>query len=520
MRFLILSLLILLFSCKKEPTTWQNELQAPIAYGRLDFSNLIQDDVLATNSDGTLQMFWQKDLIALNIDSLADIPDTTISKNFTIQVASITANPGFEFIDNVQNFSISNSEVELKHVILKEGKVYLELESPVTEATIIEVLIPAASKDNVTFSRTYEVQGGSTNSPTIIKDSVDFTGYDLDLTGDSGNEFNTMQIQFKVSIDPNGNTVTITDQDVIKMKAGFVNLVPSYARGYFGQHSFDENQDINIDILNSVIGGSIDIDQINFDLIIENSFDLTARGKINEIVSRNIKQNASVFLLHPEFSQWININPASGNWNTLQPYRKTFNFNSGNSNIEAFLENIPQVISIDFEGEINPLGNTTGGHDEMFPNSKLALRLEADFPIRLSANQFTLSDTVNIGFDNENETFQIVDGTLFIEGVNNFPFGASIELNIYDSTNNVLTSIPVSGEVPVPALDNNDKIVASQDFIISATLTEEQMNLINLHQKLIFRAVFNTSGSTTIPMYEDYFFDYKIKTQVHTQLSY
>lgn len=520
MRYFSLIFFLAFLSCQKEPTTWEHHLKAPLAYGHLDFNNLIQKDVLSANNDGTLQMVWQKDLIVLNIDSLANIPDTTITKNFAIGVSSLTANPGFEFIDDVQNFSINDADVELKEVLLEEGKVALSMESPLSEATIVEVLLPAASKDNIPFSKTYEVTAGSANNPTIIKDTVDFSGYKLDLTGSNGNLVNNMQIQFKVSVAPDGNTVTITDQDVIKMQASFIDLLPYYARGYFGQHTFNEQENIPVELLNNVAGGTIDIDNINFDLIIENSFDIVARGKVNGIASENINQNNTVSLQHPEFQQWININPAQGSWNSLQPYQKTFNFNSNNSNIEAFLENLPQNLWIDFEGEINPLGNTTGGHDEMFPQSKLALRLEADFPIRLAANQFAFSDTVDITFNNDNGTFEVLAGELVIDGTNNMPFGAQIQLEIYDTVNQESFSIPVQGNVPPPILNSNNKIVNAETFSVMAELSEERLTQLNQYQKLIFTVYFNTSGSGTIPFYEDYYFDYKVKANINSQISY
>lgn len=518
--FLLLISCLFFWSCQKEPTLWNNELEVPLAYGHLDFKNLIQDDILAPNSDGSLQMVWKKDLIALNIDSLADIPDTTISKNFTIAVSSLTATPGFEFIDDVQNFEINDATVELKDVLLEEGKVILRLESPLTEATIVDVLIPAASKNNVTFTKSYNVAAGSSASPSIINDTVDFTNYELDLTGSSGNSFNTMQIQFKVSVAPDGNSVTITDQDVIKMQASFVNLLPRYARGYFGNHTFLEQTETPIDALSNVIGGAIDIDNINFDLIIQNSFDLVARGKVNGIASENTSQNSTVALQHPEFGQWININPAQGGWVNLQPFEKVFNFSSGNSNIETFLENIPQKLLVDFEGEINPLGNTTGGHDEMFPESKLSLRLEADFPIQLSANQFGFSDTVNINFENDNENFSLEAGDLIVSGENNMPFGASIVLDIYDSIQQETYSIPVQGNIVQPILDNNEQIINPETYSITANLSKERLNQLTSFKKIIFKVYFNTSGTSTIPMFDNYYFDFSIKADGKTQISY
>src|SRR5690554_8175652 len=89
-----------------------------------------------------------------------------------------------------------------------------------------------------------------------------------------------LRSKMNVKTDPNGPTVTITDQNIFRTNVEFKGLVVDYAKGYFGNITFSDTTTVNVDELSNVVGGAINVDDINLDLIISNGIDVRAQGNI------------------------------------------------------------------------------------------------------------------------------------------------------------------------------------------------------------------------------------------------
>jgi hypothetical protein len=85
MRYSLFIALIALFlfsltGCKRdEPTTWDIDVAAPLAYGDMNLSNLVKDSALVADENGLWHFRMLKDLTAFNLDSLVAIPDTSLT---------------------------------------------------------------------------------------------------------------------------------------------------------------------------------------------------------------------------------------------------------------------------------------------------------------------------------------------------------------------------------------------------------------------------------------------------------
>jgi len=76
-------LLIGFVSCKRdEPTSWDIAGRAPVARGVIDWSDLIADSLLEVDEAGILHLIYEQSLVDLGIDTLVEIADTTVSKQF------------------------------------------------------------------------------------------------------------------------------------------------------------------------------------------------------------------------------------------------------------------------------------------------------------------------------------------------------------------------------------------------------------------------------------------------------
>ena len=64
---------------------------------------------------------------------------------------------------------------------------------------------------------------------------------------------------------------------------------------------------------------------------------------------------------------------------------------NGNSNIDAFIENLPDGITYDLDVTANPLGDVSNGNDFLYDDSRLTADLDVDIPLNIIATDLTLT---------------------------------------------------------------------------------------------------------------------------------
>jgi hypothetical protein len=443
--FIILIILSSLASCRKDGTSWDSDWIAPIINDSLLVSDFVNDSTLEVNADNSIQVILDRDLVDLNLSDLVVIPDTTVLQDFTLGVSSLSLSPGTNFIDEVQEHDFALGDVALFNARLSSGKAMIRIENPIPTKGIFNIELPGVTKDGVLFTQVEEVPPAGGNGNGVKTFELDLKDYSIDMRGVNGNSFNKLQSKMSVTTDPDGASVTMTNQDVVKFSISFEDLSVDYARGYFGSTTFSDTSEVLLDALANVVVGSINLDEINFDLTISNGIKVAAQGKITMMESINF-DNTSVGLTHPEFNQFLNLDPAQGSLASHVPSEKILNFENGNSNIVTFLENLGYKYKIGYEIKINPWGNTSSGNDEIFPTSRVKLNLNADFPLDVAMSDLTIQDTFKVDFTSDQRFLKVKEGEFILKTENSFPFGGNAELLLLDENNQPIGSI-VSSEL-------------------------------------------------------------------------
>src|ERR1700757_316395 len=115
----------LLSFCKRSPTTWEDDVVAPLATGSLTLSNLFPDTVIKANADSSLKIAFETALINYQLDSLIKIPDTTITIPFTFTFGTfpITPDESIPISTNTATPNVYNlpNGIQLKKAIIKQG---------------------------------------------------------------------------------------------------------------------------------------------------------------------------------------------------------------------------------------------------------------------------------------------------------------------------------------------------------------------------------------------------------------
>lgn len=486
-----------LISCKKEATTWETDWSIPLINDRLSLSDLENDSTLESNGVGGYNIILSRNLVDLQLDDIVAIPDTTIEKAITIAFPSLNVPPGFTISNTAEENDISVSDLELKQIHIKSGNIRFRVLNPVETSMSFTVNLPGTTKNGSSFSASYLVPAGSPADPGVQIQAYDISGYSFDLTGLNNNKNNLFVSQIDVTSDPNGPTVTMTNTDSIKFYVEFENVVLDHARGYFGQTSLSDTLQQTISVFDAYEGGVLDIPNMSLDLDIVNGVKVGARATISSLSSTNAN-GSTVNLNHPQLGNPINIDPATGSWANLAPSINTLSINSSNSNIENFIENLGKSYSIGYQLDVNPYGNISGGWDELFPNSRLAIRASLNMPLQVGMDQLILKDTFDIDIDAQSIQ-NIKSGSLVLNTKNAFPFTADISLSFINTNGNVQFTIQSENSIRSAingVIDSSSGLMIADDML-TFSLSESQIETLPYIENILVRVELNTPNPSS-----------------------
>lgn len=511
------TLLLATYSCKKEPTQWSTNWAAPIAHGHLTINDAIPVEYTETNEGGYLSLVIDETLFEFSVDTLIDIPDNSADAKTTIDVPSFEVTPSF-FTLNVFEQAYDVGDIELKRIIIESGEALSTAQSEWPGRANIFVNFPQITRAGETLQHLFEMEAGASGAPSEQSVVIDLTHYDMDLTGIDGDLVNTVEANLITSSGEETESYIVTDQDSVYLSFSFSEVIPRYAKGYFGHYYFSDTTGFSLAPMKKIIGGSIDIDSIDLNISIRNGFNLIAQSKITRIAGFNTRTDNLVDLGFPGLNTTLNIDPASGGLYDYVPSEYPLSINNTNSNMVDFVENLSDSLVIGYELEINPFGNISGGSDELFPDSKIEIHASGEFPLSFGANDLTVADTLTVeGF--ESSTVSPENALVELEYTNGFPIGAETEFFLYDAAGTLLDSI--SGNMPVVAGSYNTVSFETtpQSGKILFELSEANIQNLEATKSMVLIVSFNTDGDEPIKITPDTYFDFNLRTNLQIRIS-
>ena len=477
--------ILFLISCNKEKTTWDSNWITPLINDTLSLNNLVNDSTLTAGMSTFYQVDLTRTILNLGIEDFVALPDTLITHNFNIAVPSLSVPPGFSIVNEVEEHTIGNSAVQLKKIRVSNGVIKMEVFNPVNTKTFFTVQLPGVSKNGIEFQEQYEVPAGTNSNPGTIVASLDISGYDLLLTGVSGGEYNVLQSRLVVATDPAGPSVTVTNAQVFKVNALFKNIKVDYARGYFGNKIISDTTAYNIDFLNSVTSGTVDLPSVNLQFEITNGMKIDAKALITTVSNTNYLGN-TVSLSGNQIGVPLYIDQATGNWSSLTNSTTLIGFDGMNSNLETYLENLGKSHTVGYKLEMNPFGNVSGGWNEIFPNSRLKVKIKAQMPLAIGADGLTLRDTFNFDIKQDLEKSHVESGILVLNVTNAFPLSSSVKLFLMDVNGVVLHTVTGSSDIvsslygSIDPSDGKRKMNSEVNFVLNDATLLDLENISNI----------------------------------------
>ena len=126
---LLLFLAIIIFACKKENDNpqWDIDVLGPLAHATLSIENLIGDSTLDINSNGAVSLIIDTSFSNFKLDSIYQIPDTTLITSQVWPPFPQLITPGQTFISSNNNVTLGVTGVQLKSAILQDGSIKIEI---------------------------------------------------------------------------------------------------------------------------------------------------------------------------------------------------------------------------------------------------------------------------------------------------------------------------------------------------------------------------------------------------------
>jgi hypothetical protein len=307
--------------------------------------------------------------------------------------------------------------------------------------------------------------------------------------------------------------VLVTPGDSLIIENTFYDLLPYYAKGYFGTNTFNIGpEQTDFTMFNRITDGTIQLEDVDFNLSLENPIGIDARIYMNELKSINSRTGNSVSLSNSIIGSPININRAAESSGTVYPTYSNFPLTTGNSNIKSLIENLPDKFGYSMQIITNPLGNISSSNDFVYSDKLLKAKIKMEIPLSLIATNLTLLDTLDLNIQGGGEKENLHSGNLILLAENGFPFDASVQIYLLNDLGQVTDSLLTGSNTIDQAMLNSDLRVANKKPTrLTIPVSESKMDLLYNTKKIKLKVSFNTaSQSQYVKIYSDYGIDIKL----------
>jgi hypothetical protein len=514
---LFLVLLVGLNSCRRslESPNWDVNILSPVVYTTLTLDDLLPDSLTQVNPDSSITLVFDNTVYRFALDTLIDVPDTTILSTYTTPQIGLQIAPGATVFSNSDEFEYNVGDVELLEMKVRGGFINVSMTSSVPEDIVVTYTLTSSGFGDAGGQPLQMITTvpAATNGTTTIQTSTDISGYWFDLTGPSQNKFNTFTTSVLVQNAITSDTLNVQGGLSINLENSFVDIVPSYARGYFGQRIVEVPfSTSNFDGFSSIVSGSVDIDQVDVVLELINGVGIDLQASITALTAINNTSGQSVSLNHSVVGSTINMNRAEdlNGWIDVQRY--TADLNNGNSNIDQFFEVLPDELGYALGLALNPFGNVSNGNDFIYYESEMAVNMNIELPLCLIASDLTLVDTLTIAVSDTLYSGRINSGVFTIFAENGFPFSADVQLYILDGNGNVLDSLFSNNTVLPATVNTSNYVIGETSSILYLDLPADKADLLYSSNTLLLKTRFNTVDAANghTKLYDHYKLDIKL----------
>ncbi len=411
-------------------------------------------------------------------------------------------------VDDDTTFAFETGDAQLNRILISEGSIIMDIESDINAALVFEYRIPSATLNGQELYISREIPAGGS-----LNEIISLSGYELNLTGKDGNDYNTIYVESFAKIDSSDALVTVSFDDDISSHISIEGIALSAAWGFLGQDTITESSESSfVDLGN--LNGDLDFEFIEVKMVTENY--IGASADLNILRIESFTDESSILLESTSLASPFTIGSATESQNQ-QPIPATSEiiFDESNSNIDKIVESRPNRLAFDFEMILN--GSNVSQEDGfIYLDYGVNSELQVEIPVSFKATDIFIQDTVDVSLSVpdliENGSFSII--------VNNgFPFTAEFKMQLINEDGALLTELVSENIVQASELDING--VTSQSSRSELRFPFEDLSdLLNNTNFIGVEATLNTEPSDQfVKLYSDYTIDFTIIANFETLIS-
>ncbi|MGC6470211.1 MAG: hypothetical protein ACON4E_02950 [Flavobacteriales bacterium] len=451
----------------------------------------------------------------LNADIVGTAPNSVTINYSDALIAEITIRdidlqegiaifPSQQIFDEDTVVAFEIGDVRLSRVIVEEGGVEVVGVSTIQDTIKVEYKIPGTTLNGQPFEFFYQLPPAPVGGSISVTKFFDFSGYEIDMTGQFGDTVNTIYTESQGWIDSSGVITHISLEDSVFNTITIKEIIPKIAYGYLGTDTFSESYSTEfLDFAD--FEGQIDLSQVEVSLNTENFIGANANVWIRNFSAQN--NTSSLSLNSSSLSTPFYIESATENNSEYSPITASESiilFNESNSNIDEIIESKPQQLNFDFELIINPNSATNNGF--MYKGYGVKSSLDVKVPLSFSASNIILNDTVEVDLNVDD----LNDGYFTVLAQNSFPIDAQIKVILLDQNNMVLEELLSNQLLQASEVNMSGKTISTTTSELTFPF-ESISESLNLCRKIAFEIILNTQPQEQyITIYSDYTIDLKL----------
>ncbi|MDA8963465.1 hypothetical protein N9H50_00055 [bacterium] len=430
-------------------------------------------------------------------------------KDILMRQAQISM-PYQELINDDTTFTFDVGDALLNRILMTDGDIVMTIESDLNTPMQLEYRIPSATLNGQDFYVAREIPAGGS-----INETISLAGYEFDLTGKEGNDFNTIYVESFAKIDSSDELVTISVSDGISSAISIEGIALSAAWGFIGKDTITESSESSFVDLSS-LNGDLDFEFIEVRMVTENYIGASANLNIQRIESFN--ESSSLILESASLATPFVIEPALESQNQNQPVIPSTSeivFNESNSNIDEIVESRPNALAFDFEMIVNG-DNDSQDDGFIYLDYGVKSELQVEIPVSFQATNIFIQDTIDVSLSVPD---LIENGSFSIIVDNGFPFSAEFKMQLLNEDGVLLTELSSESIVQASELDVNGVTIQSTRSELNFPF-EDLSNMLNNTAYIGIEATLNTEPlGQFVKLYSDYKIDFTVIANFETLLS-
>ncbi len=442
--------------------------------------------------------------------------DTNSAVTISLKVREVTVTSATAVFpaQNVVNdesvvYLLDMGSVRLKKIKIGSGQVKIHVSTTLPDTLFFSYEIPGATKNGIPFKTDTQVppSGGGT---TVF--TYDMADYVMNLKGKPGDdEYNALFNKLVGRIKYTGKKVSLSLSDFVSVQIALENVRPAYVQGYLGDTTITLNDSAPLNVFRNVTGGSVEFEEAEPSVVIENAFGVAGSAQINSIVVH--KGTSSLPLSSTLLGSPIPIGRGlDGNPPTTTTTK--ISLGGAGSNATALINLMPT--RLDYAGvlEINPT-QAIDYTQFAYANYPVTALMEFRMPLSLIANQLQLSDTIPLS-SSPQVNAALKKGKLNLITDNGFPLDASVKAYFLDHNGHVIDSLASNQVIKRAPKGVDGKVINQVRTVISYNLSSQKIANIQHASQVNFKVVFTSQSGVYTKIYSDY----KIKFKLSGDLLY